>query len=152
MTHREVRENAGRYQSGAVWVARVAVGLVCFFNLTAAIPFVLGPSGYVSSFQLADSGLAGEVMVRGLGILFLMWQVPFVPVILDPVRHRTAFLIVLAMQLVGLVGESWMLVALPAAGYDLLRATGMRFVGFDSAGLVVMTLAYWALFRRRRPR
>jgi len=128
----------------ALWMARVAVATVCIWNLTAAIPFVLNPAGYTHSFELGGSGLAGQMMVRGLGVAFLMWQIPFLPVIWHPGRHRTCFLCVLGMQLVGLVGESLMLVGLEG-GHAPLRATGLRFVFFDAAGLVVMALAYGAL-------
>ncbi len=133
----------------ALWLARVVVATVCIWNLTAAIPFVLNPAGYVHSFELGGSDMAGQVMVRGLGVAFLMWQIPFLPVIWHPGRHRTCFLCVLGMQAVGLAGESLMLAGLEG-GHATLRATGMRFVFFDAAGLVLMVLAYGALHWGRR--
>ncbi len=136
-------------RSVALWTARVVVATVCIWNLTAALPFVLNPAGYTRSFELGSSGLAGQVMVRGLGVAFLMWQIPFLPVIWHPGRHRTCFHCVLGMQLVGLAGESMMLAGLPG-GHAPLRATGLRFVLFDGAGLVLMALAYGALHGRGR--
>jgi len=130
----------------ALWAARIMVGLVCLWNLTAAIPFVLNPTKYTHSFEV--SGTGGQALVRGLGVAFLMWQVPFLPVIWRPGRHRTCFLCLLGMQVVGLLGESLMLAGLPA-GELALRATGWRFIAFDSAGLLGMGLAYWALHGRR---
>ena len=117
-------ETAASGRSGrpvALWVARVLVATVCIWNLTAAVPFVLNPTGYTRSFELVGAGLGGEVMVRGLGVAFLMWQIPFLPVIWHPGRHRTCFLCLLGMQLVGLVGESIMLAGLPG-GHAPLRA------------------------------
>jgi hypothetical protein len=119
-----------------VWVARVGVGIVCTWNLTAVIPFIVAPARYSASFEVA--GVGGEVLVRGLGILFLMWQVPFAPVILNPTRYCVCLICLLVMQVIGLAGESWMMTQLPA-GHAALRATGWRFIAFDGAGLVILT-------------
>ena len=140
--HREHRQ-------AALWFARAAVTLVCTWNLTAALPFVFNPAGYLHSFELAGGGIGAEALVRGLGIAFLMWQIPFLPVIWHPGRGRTCFLCVLGMQLVGLLGESVMMATLPA-GHAPLRATGWRFILFDGAGLLLMGLAYGVLWRQRR--
>lgn len=137
-----VRRNRG--QRWPTWAARGAVAAVCAWNLSAAIPFVLAPARYAPAFEVGGTG--GEALVRGLGILFLMWQVPFLPVIWNPHRHRVCFLVILAMQAIGLAGELGMLAALPA-GHEALRATGMRFVAFDAAGLTLLAAAY-ALTRR----
>lgn len=112
---------------------------VLIANMSAAIPYLIRPADYVTAFEL--SGVPGEAAMRGLGLLFLMWAVPFVPAIIHPVRHRVAFVCVLAMQVIGLIGESLMLVALPA-GHAALRATGLRFISFDGAGLVLLLIAY----------
>lgn len=147
------------FSPAALWGARIAVAVVCTWNLTAALPFVLNPAGYAHSFEVGGAGMGGEVLIRGLGIAFLMWQVPFLPVIWRPGRERTCFICVLGMQLVGLVGESIMMVVLPA-GHLPLHATGLRFILFDGAGLLLMGLAYvalhhqptWLPFLQRRSR
>ncbi len=128
----------------AVWAARAAVAAVCAWNLSAAVPFALAPGRYAAGFEV--SGVGGEALVRGMGILFLMWQVPFLPVIWNPRRHRVCFLVILAMQVVGLAGELWVMAGLPP-GHAALHATGMRFVAFDAAGLALLAGAY-ALARR----
>jgi hypothetical protein len=133
----------------ALSAARAVVALVCFWNLTAAVPFVLRPSAYLHSFEVAGGGIGAEALVRGLGVLFLMWQVPFLPVIWHPGRHRNCHICVLGMQFVGLLGESIMLFTLPA-GHAPLRATGWRFVFFDGTGLLLMGFAYWGLWKPRR--
>jgi len=137
------------FSPAALWAARIAVALVCFWNLTAAIPFVLDPAGYAHSFEVSGCGAGGEALVRGLGVAFLMWQVPFLPVLWHPGRYRTCYLCLLVMQLVGLAGESLMLSSLPA-GHAPLRATGWRFIAFDGAGLVGMGLTYGVLHWRSK--
>ena len=131
---------------GRRWVARAALIAVLLANLSAAIPYVARPAEYVTAYELA--GAPGEVMVRGLGILFLMWAVPFIPAILQPIRNRVAFTCVLAMQAIGLAGESLMMATLPA-GHDALSATGWRFIVFDGAGLVLLSLGYLVTQRGR---
>lgn len=121
------------------WFARAALMAVLAANMSAAIPYLVRPADYGAPFEL--TGVPGQVAVRGFGVLFLMWAVPFVPAILHPARYRVAFTCVLAMQALGLAGESLMLAVLPA-GHDALRATGLRFIAFDGAGLVLLIVAY----------
>lgn len=131
---------------GRRWLARATLVAVLLANLSAAIPYVARPADYVAAYELA--GAPGEVVVRGLGILFLMWAVPFIPAILQPVRNRVAFTCVLAMQVIGLAGESLMMATLPP-GHEALSATGWRFIAFDGAGLVLLSLGY--LITQRGP-
>ena len=123
----------------SLWFTRAALLAVLIANMTAAIPYVLRPADYAAAYEL--TGVPGEVAVRGFGILFLMWAVPFIPAIWHPTRNRVAFVCVLAMQAIGLAGESLMLAGLPA-GHAALRTTGLRFIAFDGAGLVVLLIAY----------
>jgi len=122
-----------------LWFARAAVLAVLIANMSAAIPYLLRPADYAAAYEL--TGMPGEVAVRGFGILFLMWAVPFIPAVWHPTRNRVAFVCVLAMQAIGLAGESLMLAGLPA-GPAVLRATGLRFIAFDGAGLVILLIAY----------
>ncbi len=131
-----------------IWAARVAVATVCAWNLSAAVPFILAPARYAPEFEVGGAG--GEALVRGMGILFLMWQVPFLPVIWNPRRHRACFAVILAMQAIGLAGESWMLATLPG-GHEVLRATGTRFIAFDAAGLALLAAAYALAHRPVQP-
>ena len=107
--------------------------------MSAAIPYLVHPAAYAATYEL--TGVPGEVAVRGFGILYLMWAVPFIPALWHPARNRVAFVIVLAMQAIGVVGESLMLAGLPA-DHAVLRATGLRFIAFDGAGLVILLIAY----------
>jgi len=133
------------YSSRALWWARGAVLLVWLSNLSAAVPYILWPERYLWAFEV--QGVAGEVLVRSIGLLFVMWVVPYVPVILHPLRHRSCHTVIIIQQLLGLAGESWILATLPP-GHPALRNTGGRFVLFDLVGLLLL-LVPWLLLRRR---
>ena len=126
------------------WVARIAVGLVFAMNMECAISYIVNPGGYAAAFEL--SGVAGEAAIRGLGIAFVMWNATYPLVIARPSTHMTLFRVVLAQQLIGLIGETTILLTLPA-GHEQLVSSILRFVVFDAAGLVVMAVAF-ALVRR----
>lgn len=123
-------------------VARIAVAFVFVVNVQCALSFVIDPSAYAPAYEL--TGVAGDVAVRGLGIAFLMWNVTYPAVIINPRRFRVLYGVVLIQQIVGLVGESWIFMTLPA-GHALLEASIGRFITFDAFGLVVMGAAFIAL-------
>jgi hypothetical protein len=87
-------------------------------------------------------------MLRGLGVLFVMWNVPYVVALWHPVRHRISLYEALAMQTIGMVGESIIYLSLPAI-HDLLRASIVRFIGFDTLGLVLLAVAAWITRRSK---
>jgi hypothetical protein len=113
---------------------------VILWNVQCAVAFLAAPRTYAPGFEL--SGLPGEAMVRGLGVLFLMWNVPYFVALLHPVRHRTSLYEAVAMQAIGLVGESLILWTL-GAGHHLVSSTLLRFIAFDGAGLVALLVAVW---------
>jgi hypothetical protein len=125
--------------SGRIWWARILVSGVFIANLTAAIPFLLFPERFIHGFEV--SGIPGEVSVRGLGILFLMWNATYPPVIFYPHRYRVLFMVMLAQQLIGLLGETAMWLTLPSA-HAALRNTGLRFILFDGFGLIALIIAF----------
>jgi hypothetical protein len=125
------------------WIARLRISGVLIANLTAAIPFILHPERFIGGFEL--NGLPGEISVRGLGLAFLMWNATYPPIIFQPQRFRTLFFVVLAQQIIGLVGETMIWFSLPA-GHAALRTTGLRFIFFDGFGLVALILAFWLSF------
>ena len=129
-----------------VWAARLAVGAVFLLNVQCALSFILWPGRSAAGFQLA--GVPGETAVRGLGIAFLMWNATYPLVLWDPRKQRTLFGVVLAQQLIGLIGETWLLLTLPV-GHDALAASIARFAVFDGVGLLVMAAAFIALGRRQ---
>ncbi len=126
---------------------RLAVGVVLALNVSCALAFILQPGLYVHGFEL--SGVPGQVAVRGMGILFLMWNVPYAWLLVQPRLDRSLFAIVLIQQSLGVVGETWMYLMLPG-DHAALRATGLRFILFDAGGLVVMLAGFLLYFQPLR--
>jgi hypothetical protein len=122
------------------WAARVLIGAVLVSNLYCAILFTWQPDAYAPAFEL--SGASGEAAVRGMGLLFLMWNVPYAVAFLSPTRHRLSLWEAVVMQAMGVVGESLILAGLPPE-YGIARQSILRFIVFDLAGLVCLLLAAW---------
>ena len=140
-----------RSRAPAVWFARAAVGLVFAGNVACALSFILQPDNYAASFE--TSGVPGGTVVRGFGILFLMWNATYPPVLVRPVAQKALFALILVQQAIGVVGELWIWLTLPT-GHPALQETGLRFLLFDGFGLLIMGIAF-ALLRlaqaARRP-
>jgi hypothetical protein len=132
-----------------LWVARLLIGLVTVWNLQAALTFILWPGRYAPGFEL--TGIPGTVAVRGTGILFLMWNVPYLVALWHPHKYRLALGLALVMQLIGLVGETSILFTLPN-GHALLSASITRFIAFDASGLVLLVAAFWLSNRNTEPK
>jgi hypothetical protein len=81
-------------------------------------------------------------MLRGLGVLFLMWNVPYAVALWNPIRYRLALWMAIAMQAIGLLGETLIAISLPGQHF-LIRASISRFVVFDAAGLLMLVAAAW---------
>lgn len=120
------------------WIGRVLIGVVLFFNMQCAILFLFAPKNYASSFEL--SGAAGEGMIAGMGILFLMWNVPYAFAFAAPIRMRYSLYEAILMQAIGFCGEFILQSTFPA-GHPVIHATVTRFIAFDGAGLVMLLLA-----------
>jgi hypothetical protein len=131
--------------SGRLWIGRILIGAVILWNVQCAIAFLAAPASYAPGFELV--GPAGEALVRGMGVLFLMWNVPYVVALLNPVRHRTSLYEAVAMQAIGLAGESLILWTL-GRGHAGVSSTVLRFIAFDAAGLVLLALAAWITRRK----
>jgi hypothetical protein len=130
-----------------VWLVRIVIAIVFLANISAAVAFILQPSRYAPGFEV--EGIPGRAIVQGIGILFLMWNVTYPLVIMNPIRYMTIFAIILAQQTIGVVGESWIYLTLPV-GHAALRQTGLRFILFDGGGLLAMLLMYLWLWRTIR--
>ncbi|RLC66362.1 MAG: hypothetical protein DRI48_04825 [Chloroflexi bacterium] len=122
-----------------LWLTRLVLLTVFCFNVGCALSFVAAPTVYAPSFEV--SGVPGETLVRGIGILFLVWNATYPLAIWHPLRHRCLFVIIILQQAIGVLGETWMLLTLPA-GHTVLAATGWRFVVFDGGGLVAMLVTF----------
>lgn len=119
-------------------IARVLIGIVFLWNVQCGIVFLLWPENYAPGFELP--GAPGEAAIQGLGVLFLMWNVPYAVALWNPLRQRVSLMEATAMQGIGLLGETWIYASLPAA-YALARASIARFILFDALGLVLLILA-----------
>lgn len=128
-----------------VWVGRVLIGLVLFFNVQCALLFLIAPERYAPGFEL--QGVVGNGMVRALGILFLMWNVPYVIALAEPVRWRMSLYEAVAMQSIGLLGETLLLGTFPP-GLVAVRESVTRFIIFDGAGLLFLLLALLLTMQR----
>ena len=133
----------------AAWACRVAFAAVFAVNVHCALSFVIDPAAYMGGFELA--GVPGEAATRGMGVAFLMWNCTYPLVIWQPTRFRALGAVVLAQQVVGLVGEAAILAGLPA-GHAVLAGGIARFIAFDAAGLVAMAAAYASLLIASRRR
>jgi hypothetical protein len=122
------------------WITSLLIGLVLLWNLQAALVFIINPYPYIPSFQL--EGNSGRVMVQGLGILFLMWNIPYFFACWNPFRYRISLIEANLMQLIGLIGETLLRNSLPP-NEVVLRATASRFILFDGAGLLLLLIAPW---------
>jgi hypothetical protein len=118
-------------------LARGLIGIVILWNLQAAIVFLFWPERYAAGFEL--EGVVGGATLRGLGVLFVMWNVPYVVAMWHPIRHRISLYEALAMQVIGLVGEGVIYLSLPGA-HDLLKASISRFIIFDGLGLILLII------------
>ncbi len=127
-----------------LWLARGLIAAVFLWNVQCAVAFLAAPATYAPGFEL--NGPAGEAAVRGLGLLFLMWNVPYFVALLHPVRRRVSLYEAIAMQAIGLVGESLILWALPVA-HPVAQAAVTRFVAFDGSGLILLLAAAWVMRR-----
>lgn len=137
-----------RRRALAEWTARGAVGLVFLVNVACALAFLLQPELYAPAFEIG--GTPGRVAVQAIGLLFLMWNATYPPVLWRPRAHLALFGVVLVQQALGLAGETWLWLDLPP-GHAALASTGLRFILFDGFGLLIMAAAFLGL-QATRPR
>jgi hypothetical protein len=129
-----------------IWFGRILIGFVLFFNLQCAIAFIIRPDLYVGGFEL--QGALGEAVVRSMGVLFLMWNVPYTLAFWNPARFRVSLCEAVIMQLIGVAGESAVLWLLPER-YAIARSSILRFITFDTIGLAALAAAAWITRRRK---
>ncbi len=124
---------------GAAWVIRVCFAVVFIWNVLCAFQFLVAPAAFAGAYQL--SGAAGEAAVRGMGVVFLMWNATYPAFLMNPVRFKVLGWVIVAQQVIGCVGETFILATLPPVGYELLAASIQRFLIFDAVGLGLMILS-----------
>jgi hypothetical protein len=127
-----------------IWICRILIGLVVIDNLQAAGLFLFFPDGFALSFDLA--GPTGRTAIQSIGILFLMWCVPYIFALVHPIRYRVSHIEACIMQTLGLFGEIFLLIYLPGS-LVFTPASLQRFIFFDFGGLILLLFALWLSFR-----
>ncbi len=130
--------------STTLLLARFAIALVTLWNIQCAFAFLLWPDRFTAGFEL--TGAPGEAALRGVGVLFLMWNIPYAVALWHPMRHRISLYEATAMQAIGLLGETLIWLGQPPA-HSVLQASLLRFIAFDGAGLALLSLAIWLVRR-----
>jgi len=133
--------------STRLWLARSLILLVLAWNLQAALAFLLSPDSFAPGFELG--GVPGQAAVRGIAVLFGMWNVPYLFAAWHPRRHNLSLKEALLMQFTGLLGETFILLSIDSS-HAILRASIQRFITFDATGLLLLLLAFW-LVRDKAP-
>ena len=128
----------GRNASLRHWAARALVALVFASNMYCAVSFIADPGAYTSAYQL--SGAGAQAAVAGIGVAFSMWNVTYLPLIVFPYKFPVLFGVVIAQQVVGLAGETWIHSQLGASA-AIASASILRFIVFDAVGLVLLIMA-----------
>ena len=128
-----------------VWITRLLVAIVIFINLQAAVQYLLNPNAYSGAFEL--EGIPGMAAVMGVGILYVMWQVPYVFAAINPAAHRLSMTEAVLMQAIGLLGETWLRSRIPVE-HTVLRNSILRYIVFDAGGLVLLAVA-WSLVNKK---
>jgi hypothetical protein len=130
----------------ATWLVRACFGLVFAWNMVCALQFIITPANYVGTFGL--EGKVGQVAVAGLGVAFVMWNCTFPAFIVRPQRFMSLGIVAIVQQIVGIVGETWILFTL-AAGLAPDGAI-VQFLFFDVSGLILMLGSLVFLWKVRR--
>ena len=123
-----------------LWTARFLIAVVVIWNLECALVFLLNPAAFAPGFEL--TGIPGDAAVRGFAVLFVMWNVPYLVALWQPRRDRVSLWEALAMQVVGVIGESLILFSIPT-GHSVLHTSLLRFITFDAAGVLLLIGTIW---------
>ena len=127
------------YPRGRIWAARILIAVVFFINVMCAVQFIVQPADFAPAYQL--TGAAAIPVTQSIDICFLMWNATYPPAIVHPERYRVLFIVMLAQQTIGLIGESLLLASL-GPGLEQLASSILRFVAFDGGGLVLLAIAF----------
>jgi len=123
-----------------IWLARTLIGIVFIINVQSAVVFFANPARFAPTYEL--TGVSGQAAIRGFAVLFIMWNVPYFVALINPIKYRVSLYEAIAMQIIGLTGESLILQSLPTE-HTILRDSILRFIVFDGSGLVSLISAAW---------
>lgn len=131
-------------------IIRILYGAVFISNMICIVAFIIRPEDFVYSYQVYGSAGA-EAAIRGIGIAFAMWNTTYPFFIIKPQKNRTLGLVIIAQQIVGLVGELCLISGLDDS-LEILSRSLMRFVYFDAGGLVLLIIGYVLLLKNIKHR
>lgn len=120
-------------------LSRLLIGLVLLSNLECAAVFLIHPEQFTYAYEL--SGIPGEAAIRGFAILFIMWNIPYIFALAQPLKNYLSLIEANLMQFAGLIGESWLITQIPLP-HELLRSSIARFIIFDGIGLILLFAAF----------
>ncbi len=128
-------------------LVRFLIGVVLLINLQCALVFLWQPEHYMGGFGL--SGEVGQGMLRAMGLLFLMWNVPYIFALWHPLKNFTSLVEAVIMQSIGFIGETVILVI---GNYQdpLVYSSVKRFILFDGSGLVLLAAALLVVQDQKR--
>ena len=129
-----------------LWLSRILIGAVLFINIQSAVSFLIQPTKYAPAYELA--GIPGDSAIRGFGVLFLMWNIPYIVAFLHPIKYQISLYESILMQSIGLVGESIIALGINQDHIILLNSI-IRFVIFDGLGLIALITAALILPKRK---
>ncbi len=137
----------------AAIVARICFLVVFALNVQCALGFIFWPESFAGAYGL--SGVVGNAAIQGIGVAFLMWNATYPAFIIFPRRFKVLGWVIIAQQLIGLIGESCILVGLlglpDVSSYSVLASSIERFIAFDAGGLLIMSASFaFMLFYRRK--
>jgi hypothetical protein len=120
-------------------IARGAIAIVLFMNVQCAIQFLLFPTAYAVSFELA--GYSRAIAIQGIAVLIFMWNIPYLFALINPLKNKSAYAQAGIMQFIGLLGET--IIRLSISGdHDALNSSISRFIFFDTVGLVLLMVGF----------
>lgn len=122
----------------------ILIGIVFIINIQAGIDFYFNPEKYTAAYEL--SGIPGEISVAGVGLLFIMWNVPYAFALWNPIKNRISLFQSIIMQFLGVIGETALLYRFSAQDFPYLASSIKRFIFFDSAGLILLLLAGFLIY------
>jgi hypothetical protein len=128
--------------------ASILIGIVFIINIQAGIDFYFNPEKYTAAYEL--SGIPGEISVAGVGLLFIMWNVPYAFALWNPVKNTISLVQATIMQALGVIGEAALLSRFSAQDFPYLASSIKRFIFFDGAGLILLLLAGFLIFRYKK--
>lgn len=126
---------------------RLLILVVTTWNLLCAIQFILFAQDYASSFDLLPD-VTGRAVIQSIGILFMMWNIPYFFAFLHPYKWYIALISATLMQLTGLVGEIWIKSQLQHP--QNMVSSIQRFIIFDAIGLILLVSAVFLVWHKWR--